>query len=413
MKPYLIIMMVLLVALIAASLTSLWSHCYQGKTWRKRALQMRLFNAHLFAPFGRAGAILFGRRNDLIALANSAPSAEFALSNSRQVAFQKSGVVLANDFGAMPPGTVCLPNDSMLRETTPIMELSMFAASYDSMVGNGLARLRDFLAPARPTGSRTFRLTTYSETEPWETVDYNKVKMGMLADAAEVRQRTVTKSDLRAPRRGLSVILDNDELKEKPEWQQMHTKWLIDILNRATVLEAVDVLKAAALQDATVWDGASDPDIEIRDRVLTLANTTGFYPQCAAYGDAATQARYKAYRSQLTAGSLASSMLTTEEQIATATGVNRVLINAERYQSSQNAKSEILGKNVFIFTSVESTGPMDPSNLVRHVVTGAYGSGEYAVFVVPIGATKTALIVINYEYLHAQHTTGVMEVAIG
>jgi lambda repressor-like predicted transcriptional regulator len=280
------------------------------------------------------------------------------------------------------------------------------------MVGNGLARLRDFLAPPRPSSSRIFRLTTYNENEPWETVDYNRIKRGILADFAEVRQRTAAKSDLQAPNRGLSVILDRDELKDKPEWQQTHTKWLIDLLNRATVLEAVDTFTAAATADAVTWDAASNPDLDIRTRVITLANTTGFYPQNVAYGDAAHLARQTAYENQLTAGSLARAGQFTEAEIATALGISNVLINAERYQSSSTAKSEILGKNVLIFTGIKDAGPMDPSNIVRHDVGGQYGSGEYAVYVTDLGVKKIAITVENYEYLHTQHTTGIMKLAI-
>jgi hypothetical protein len=55
---------------------------------------------------------------------------------------------------------------------------------------------------------------------------------------------------------------------------------------------------------------------------------------------------------------------------------------------------------------------MDPSNIVRHVVGGQYGSGEYAVYVTDLGVKKIAITVENYEYLHTQHTTGIMKLAI-
>ena len=344
-----------------------------------------------------------------------------ALSNSRYAAAivaaaaqMHSSFALSNDVGNLPSGTVCLANDSLLRQTEVIEELTAFAASYDSMVGNGLARLRDFLAPPRPSTSRIVRLTTYNENEPWETVDYNRVKRGMLADFSEVRQRTATKSDFQINNRGLTVILDRDELKDSPEWQQTHTKWLIDLLNRATVLEAIAVYTAAATADSVTWSsGTPNPDLDIRTRILTLANTTGFYPQNVAYGDKAHLIRQQAYESQLTAGSLARSLQYTEQELATALSVNQVLINAERYQSSSSAKSEIIGQNVLIFTGVQQSGPMDPSNLVRHVAAAAYGGGDYAVYITDLGIKRVAITVENYEYLHTQHTTGIMKLAIG
>jgi hypothetical protein len=344
----------------------------------------------------------------------------FALANTRYArslalaaAALQTPLALSNDWAAAPSGTVCLPNDSLLRQTEVIEELTTFAASYDSMVGNGLARLRDFLAPPRPSSSRIFRLTSYNENEPWERVDYNRVKRGILADFPEVRQRIASKADLQAPNRGLSVIIDRDELKDKPEWQQTHTKWLIDLLNRASVLEAIDIYSAAAINDAVVWDAASNPDLDIRNRLLTLADTTGFYPQNVAYGDKAHLARQQAYESELTAGSLARAGAYTEDQIATALSVSNVLINMERYQNTAATKQEIIGKNVLIFTGVKDAGPMDPSNIVRHVVGGPYGNGEYAVYVTDLGVKKVALTVENYEFIHTQHTTGIMKLAVG
>jgi hypothetical protein len=335
------------------------------------------------------------------------------LSNARQVALQSAGVALVNAMADLPSGTVCLANDSLLRTTEVIEELTLFAASYDSMVGNGLARLRDFLAPPRPSTSRIVRLTTMNENEPWETLDYNKVKRGVLADFAQVRQRTATKADFQINNRGLSVILDRDELRDKPEWQQLHTKWLIDLLNRATVQEALAIYTAGATAGSKTWSsGSPNPDIDIRNYILTSANITGFYPQNAAYGDAAFLLRAQAYESELTAGSMARASVYTEEQLATALGVQQALINMERYQNTSTSKVELIGSNVLLFTGVKDSGPNDPSNIVRHVVTGSGGSGEYAVYVTDMGVKKVMLTVENYELLHVQHTTGIYKIAV-
>ena len=341
-----------------------------------------------------------------------APKAVALHKSALHLALHSQGVSLANDYNNLASGAVCLANDSILRTAEPITDLTLFAASYDAMVGNALVRLRDFFAPPRPTDSRIFRLTTYNENEPWETVDYNKVKRGILADFPEVRQRTATKSDLQGFNRGLSVIIDRDELKTKPEWQQLHTKWLIDILNRATVLEAVNILQNAAILASTVWDSASNPDLDLRNRILSLANTTGFYPQNVAYGDAAHLKRANAYESELTAGSLARASAFSEAELATALGVSNVLINAERYQSTTSTKQEIIGQNVVLFTAIKDAGPMDPSNVVRHVFNGNFGGGEYAVYLTDLGVKKIALTVENYELIHAQHTTGIQWISV-
>ncbi len=345
------------------------------------------------------------------------------LSNAaRQAALETLGVALGNDAApnafasnnvGAHHGQVCLANDSLLRQSEYIEELTSFAIGYDGMTGNRLRQLRDFLAPPRPSNSRLIRLTVYDENEPWQTADYTKVKRGMLADFMRVRQRAASKVDLQVPNRGLTVLLDRDQLKDKPEWQQVHTKWLIDLMMRATVLEAVSLIEASAIVSSTTWDAGSNPDLELKQDIINLANTTGFYPLSAVYGDQAALKRQNAYEPQLNAGALARAGQFTDEQVATAIGVERCLINAERYQQSAGTtKQEIIGSNVLLFTSIEADGPMDASNVVRHVSNAAYGGGEYAVYITDIGVKIIALTVENYEYLHVQHTTGIQQVQV-
>jgi hypothetical protein len=321
------------------------------------------------------------------------------------------GVTLSN---AMPErhGQICLANDSLITQSTYLEELTSFAIGYGGMSANRLRELRDFLAPARPSNSRTVRVTQYDETEPWQTVDYNKVKRALLGDFMEVRQRTATKVDRTIVNRGLTVRLDRDQLKDKPMWQETHTQWLLDLLMRASVLESVAVITAAATQDSATWDAASNPDLDLKQRLITLANITGFYPRNLAYGDGAALKRQTAYENQLTAGSLAHSMAKSEADIATMVGVDRVIVNAERYQSSASAKTEIIGNNALLFTSAEKESPEDPSNLVRHVANASYGGGEYSVYVTEMGVKTIFLTVENYELLALQHTSGLLQLAI-
>ncbi len=344
------------------------------------------------------------------------------LSNAYQAALRFSGVNLGNDFAPQAiasadvgrfHGQVCLANDSLLRQSEYIEEITTYAISYDGMVGNRLRQLRDLLAPPRPSNSRIIRMTIYDEHEPFQTVDYTKVKRGVLADFARIAQRVATKEDLQIPNRGLTLLLDRDQLKDKPEWQQLHTKWLLDLMMRATIQEALVLLSTAATQAATVWDAASNPDMELKQDVITTANMTGFYPTCALYGDQAALKRQNAYESQLTAGSIMRAGQYSEEQIATALQVDKVLVNAERYigNTAATTKTEFVGSNVYLFTA-EDESVMDASNIVRHVANAAYGGGDYAVYINEHGPKLISLTVENYEYLHTQHTSGVLQIAV-
>jgi hypothetical protein len=344
-----------------------------------------------------------GLRNDCLS------RSVLALGNTFAGAFQPQAL-----FNGHAPehGTICLANDSLLRQADQIEELTAFAIGYDSERGSKLTKLRDFICSPRPSNKRIVRLTTYDESEPWQTFNYNRVKRAIGADFAEVPQRVASKADLQLPNRGLSVVLDRDQLDENPNWQELHTKWLLDLLMLGTVLEGVALLQASATTYPTTWDAGSNPDLEVMQDIINVANTTGFYPHNIAYGDQAALKRRSSYESQLTAGALARAGTFTEEQIATAIGVDKCLVNAERYQTATGTtKQEIIGSNVLIFTSLPQS-IVDASNLVRHVASGAAGGGDYAVYVTPMGVKKIILTVENYEYLHVQHTTGIEQIQV-
>jgi hypothetical protein len=309
-------------------------------------------------------------------------------------------------------GQVCLANDSLISQATFVQEVTTFGIGYSDPNRNQLAGLRDYLAPRRTSG-RNALVTVYDETEPFEVVDYKKVKREPLAEFPEVRQRTSRKVSRLIPNRGLSVRLDKDQLLDKPNWQNMHTMWLIDLLIRASILETLALYSAAAVADAWNWNANANPDLDVKNAVINgLAPATGFYPNRALYGDGATLQRQIAYEGQNNAGAYAGAVSLTDEQIATRTGLARVRTNAERYQDATGNKSTFLGKKVLLFSAVDQETPEDSSNVVRHVANASFGGGEYAVFITEPGV-KTALITVeNYELPVVQHTSGVELVSI-
>lgn len=309
-------------------------------------------------------------------------------------------------------GQVCLANDSLISQATFIQEVTTGGIGYADPNRNLLAGLRDYLAPRR-SGGRNIQVTQYDETEPFEIVDYKKVKREPQAEFAAIKQRTSTKVARVIPNRGLSVKLDKDQLKEKPNWQQMHTNWLIDLLLRASILEILALYTASALADAWVWDVNANPDLDVRNtNINALAPVTGFYANRGLMGDAATLQRQVAYESQNNAGAYARASMMTDEQIATAMGLDRLRTNAERYQSATGTKQTFLGKRLLLYTAVDQESPEDTSNVVRHVADASYGGGEYAVYITEPGVKTVLLTVENYELPVVQHTSGMQLITI-
>ncbi len=309
-------------------------------------------------------------------------------------------------------GQVCLANDSLIEQATYREEVTTFGIGYADPLRNQLASLRDFIAPRRTSG-RNAVITSYDEDEPFKVVDYKKVKRNPGVEFAEVKQRTSTKGTRLIPNRGLTVRLDRDQLKDKPMWQEMHTSWLIDMLIRASIIEAITLLRAAAVSDTFLWNVDANPDLDLKNvAVNILAPAVGFKPNRALFGEEATLLRQIAYESQDNAGATIRAAMMNDQQLAAALGMDAVRTNAERYNNASGVKQTFLGSRVLLFTGVDAETPEDGSNIVRHVAAASYGSGEYAVYVTEQGVKTVFITVENYELLNVQHTTGVMDIAV-
>lgn len=304
---------------------------------------------------------------------------------------------------AQPHGTIVLANDSLFTQATYQQEVTTFGIGYADPARNRLAQLLDFLAPRRP-GPRNAIITQYDETEPFETVAAEQVKREILGDFPTVKQRSSTKSTRALVNRGLSVVLDRDQLKEKPNWQQMHTAWLIDLLTRASILEVLALYTSFATAANQTWGATSNPDLAVVSyNQETLAPVTGFKANRACYGEAATYVRRVAYESQNNAGAYARASVN-DADLAAAIGVDRVLVNAERYKNT-TTKDTFLGSKVLLFSAQDQESPEDFSNVVRHLSATDLG-GDYAVYVDEAHLKKVTITVENYELFATQHTTG-------
>lgn len=310
-------------------------------------------------------------------------------------------------------GQICLANDSLITQATYLEEITSWGIGYADPNRNNLQALLQFLAPARTSG-RMARVTVFDEDEPFQVVDYNKVKRGIGADFHEVKQRTSTRADRTVPNRGLTVRLDRDQLKEKPNWQQMHAAWLIDLLTRASILETLALYTAAAVTDTYTWDSAANPDLDIKNlNVTTLAPATGFKANRGLIGEEAALLRQVAYEPQDGAGAFSAAMAMTDAQIATRMGLGRVLTQDARYQATAGGdKDTFLGSKVLLFTAQDQESPEDASNVVRHVAGASYGGGNYAVYITEVGVKTVFVTVENYELPVVQHTGGIALITV-
>jgi hypothetical protein len=326
---------------------------------------------------------------------------EFAtLSNS---ICARLGIQAHRDVGQLKSGQICLANDSLFDQSTLTQEVTSYAIGRADPHSNQLQALLNFLAPVRP-GPRKAIIKIYDTDEAFEIVDYKKLKRQPLGDFPSVKQRTVTEDTRKVPNLGLSTLIDEDQLIDKPNWEQVHTAFLQDMMTRASIIQAVALYVASAANANVIWDGLANPDMDIRStNIQVLAAATGLKANRACYGEYATLLRQLAYESQNNAGAYARAAMMSDQQIAAATMLDRVLTNVERYNNA-GSKDTFLGSKVLLFNGEDSESPMDASNIVRHV-SNTVGGGQFAVYIQSYGK-KRIITVEKYELFNAQHTDG-------
>ena len=314
------------------------------------------------------------------------------------------GILPTTDVGSLKHGQICLANDDLFSQETVQTELTTFGIGYADPNRNKLSDLLNYIAPKR-TGPRNILVTQYDETEPFEAVDPAKVKRAELGDFHTVKQRSSTKVARHVVNRGLAIVLDNDQLKDKPLWEQMHVQWLIDLLTRASIIEALALYNAFAATSNLTWSsGTPNPDLDITTKnVSVLAPATGFRANRALYGEPATLLRRQAYELSNTPGGYSGAAAISDDAIATRIGVDRARTNAERYNQA-GGKLTFLGSKILLFSAVDAESPEDISNVVRHVSNTDLG-GEYSVYM-ERKLKKTIISVENYELLATQHVGG-------
>lgn len=306
-------------------------------------------------------------------------------------------------------GQVALANDSLITQSMVNTELTEYAIGWDR--ANKLRTVRDFIAPNRSRATRKVTTTSYVNADAFQTVDPTKRKRAIGADHLDVPQPTWTKSTVQLANVGLQICLDSDQLKEQPNLERIATQWLMDILLRADVYEAVALLDAGATNAAKTWDATTNPDYDIKSQAKLSRDLTGVWPNSGLAGDAAMLLRMAAYEAAARANG-AGAAAAINGVLTARTGLDRFLENAEAYTSSSTARTEFVGSHVYLFTAVENEGMVDPSNIVRLTSPASYGGGDYAVYVNDPTPKKRIVMVEGYAYFHAQHVLGMRDIVV-
>ncbi len=271
-----------------------------------------------------------------------------------------------------------------------------------------ITEIMEFLAPTVRVGRR-FEYKEFLNQEEWYSESDDDRAIG--ADFKRVEYKGVSKLG-QTENRGLSIVVDLDEVREVANWRELYTGRLQRRLNRNEFRRTWALAVAAATNNAKTWDttAGKDPDQDVLTDLVAATDDGGIRPNRLIYGDTAWSKRVLAHRAQSLSGGFASAGLSATE-LAGFLGVENVMVSRERYQSSSSAKSQIVSNLVLEFYAESSPMNEDPSNLKRFV-SEVEGGGYWRVYEQQISSKLVLLTVEFYSLPKVTATTGLRTLTI-
>jgi hypothetical protein len=323
-------------------------------------------------------------------------------------------------------GQVFFANDSRFTETYYSEPLTTYTVGWRDP--NNIEETLQFFAPAVQVGRRfEWKAAANAEEFLSEVVDDQRA-IGADFKAVKYTATDVTDKTLN---RGLTIIVDLDNVPGGmgagtgvPGWQQQRVAKLTRRLYRNSLRRAITAIAAAAVSTPYTWSAQAaapgvqpvNPDLDVANELIAATNITGIRPNRVAYGDTSFLYRQQAYGAQnnpagymgYAAGGNA------EAALAAALQVDKVKISRERYQSGANAKTEILGANVYAFFANDDVDTEDASNVKRFVsmFDAEQGGGLFRVYVQQISSKLVAITVEFYEKIVITYSGGIRQLAV-
>lgn len=274
---------------------------------------------------------------------------------------------------------------------------------------NGIQAELDFLAPNVQVGRRF----EYKENINWEAY-LSGAEEDLRASGGEFKtvEMNSTKELAQTGNRGLQIIVDLDDVRDEPNWEQTRVAQLMRRIKINKLRRALALYTAADTNTAKTWDttAGKDPDQDVMTELVTAADAIGMKPNRVVYGDTAWSKRALAHRAQTTAGGFASASMT-PEVLAGLLGVEGVLHSNARYSSTKTAKTQVLGTLVLAFTAMQSADTEDPSN-VKDFWSATEQGTQYAVHSIPLGIKRHVIAVEHNECLKLTSNLGIRSLTI-
>lgn len=303
-------------------------------------------------------------------------------------------------------GLISRLNADLLSEGTYREALTTYAVGFP---GVDFARDLDVLAPGVQVADR-FDYKKFDNAEAF----YSELTDDLRAPRGDFKEVEFTSEEVTAKtaNRGLMVVVDRDQVRNAPDWEQTWTRSLLNRIRLNQLRRAINLISAGATNAAKTWnaDAGKNPDGDIRAEITTAHTAAGVRPNRVAYGPTAWDLRVSSHEAQNTAGGFAAAGRD-EAALARYLNLEQVLICQARYSTSASAKSEALSNLVLQFNALASATVEDPSNIKRF--WSPCDNGQMVmVHRWDIGPKKMAVAVEHYELLKLTSTLGLRKATI-
>lgn len=213
----------------------------------------------------------------------------------------------------------------------------------------------------------------------------------------------------KVPNRGLSYTLDRDEMMDGDIEQK--TKVLMSILLRNAKLRAINLIDAAATNQAVSFKSTTDPDALIEAALLLAHGARGLYPNQAISGLTAWSYRKNAYRSSDKNGAMVLGSMT-QEEVASVLALDRFQVSKDVYKASKKgAKAEFLSNLIYAYY-VDPIADKDDASNVKRFYTPCEGGEMFRVYVDDSQVKTVEVIVECYSLEAVTDSTGIRKLTV-
>lgn len=317
--------------------------------------------------------------------------------------------VLFPKFNAANPGAhglICAANDANFdgeHLSVPLTEYIVGAPEDE-----GLLDAIEAMFPSIPVG-RSFSYRVHNTKEQFQQDADDDADIREIGGEFKTVRRTGTPADGRTDNKGLVMVLDNDQGGEDSAVQQRAVLTLRNRLLRSEIRRGLVILDANKTNTAKTWSsGTPDPDMDVSVAIDAGGDARGVDSNIVVWGKSAWIKRQIGLGLANNSAKFSGRTLT-PQQAAELAGADKGIVLPFRYQSSDTAKSKVLGDAVFTFFSKPGLMADDATNIKRFVTMTT--SGMFRVYVIP-QLKRTLVCVEHYSRLLGASTLGINKLTI-